>query len=80
MASENFIEVFDSYQQMEAALGEKPILSKLALISKERPDGTYKHRLIVDLLRSEANAHISHGERIVLPQVGDAVKDALKTP
>ena len=78
LASENFIEVFDSYQQMEAALGEKPILSKLALISKERPDGTYKHRLIVDLLRSEVNAHISQGERIVLPRVGDAVKDALK--
>ncbi len=78
LSREQFIERFDSYDEMAAALGETPILSKLALISKERPDGSYKHRLIVDLLRSLINAHMPQGERIILPRIGDAVEDALR--
>ena len=52
------------------------ILSKLALISKPRPDGTTKHRLIWDPLRSEVNSTVRLGERIVVPRIQDAVDDA----
>ena len=40
------------------------------------PDGTVKHRLIWDLLRSEVNATVLLPERIVLRRIQDAVEDA----
>ena len=52
------------------------VLTKLALISKEKADGSFKHRLIWDLLRSEVNSSVLLPERIVLPRVQDAVDDA----
>ena len=52
-------------------------LNRLGLISKTRPDGTVKHRLIWDLRRSEVNSLVRQGERIVLPRLLDAVSDAL---
>ena len=39
-------------------------------------DGTPKHRLIWDLIRSDVNAAVALLERIVLPRVQDAVDDA----
>ena len=56
--------------------GQTPILTKLALISKQKEDGTWKHRLIWDLLRSEVNDSVVCPERIVLPRIQDAVDDA----
>ena len=53
------------------------VLSKLALITKFRPDGTRKDRLIWDLRRSEVNEAATLGERLVLPRLQDAVEDAL---
>ena len=72
-----YVDVFDTIEPMTTSLGETPVLSKLALISTQRSDSTWKHRLILDLLRSDVNAHISQGERIILPRVGGAVSDAL---
>ena len=68
---------FDSEAELAEFLGvETVVLSKLALISKPRPDGTTKHRLIWDLRRSDVNATVQLGERIVLPRIQDAVDDA----
>ena len=53
------------------------VLNKLALISRMRSDGTMKHRLIWDLLRSGVNELIAPGERIILPRLNDLVDDVL---
>ena len=41
-------------------------MSKLAAITKERPDGTIKLRLIVDMRRSGLNGRVVLNERIVV--------------
>eukprot|EP00969_Alexandrium_andersonii_P030259 1319817-Alexandrium_andersonii.AAC.1 len=63
---------FPSSEALSRALGtsEFPI-NRLALITKARPDGTLKHRLIWDLRRSNVNALVRQGERIVLPRLLD---------
>ncbi|MFM7985557.1 MAG: hypothetical protein ACKPKO_40215 [Candidatus Fonsibacter sp.] len=43
------------------------------MISKSKPDGTVKHRLVWDLRRSGVNSLIRLGERIVLPRVQDLI-------
>ena len=48
-------------------------VSKLALLVKEKDDGSVKRRIIVDLLRSGGNARCRVPERIVLPRVVDVV-------
>ena len=55
---------------------EEVVLSKLGLITKLKPDGKKKHRLIWDLLRSDVNSTVDLRERIVLPRIQDAVDDA----
>ena len=52
------------------------VLTKLALISKVKTDGTTKHWLIWDLLRSNVISTVVSTERIVLPRIQDAVDDA----
>ena len=52
-------------------------ISKLALILKEKEDGSIKRRIIIDLLRSGGNSRCKIRERIVLPRVQD-VMDSLK--
>ena len=47
--------------------------SKLALILKEKPDGTTKRRLILDMKRSGGNDRAYIPERIVLPRLADVV-------
>ena len=51
------------------------VLNRLVLITKARGDGTTKHRLVWDLLRSGVNALVRQGERIVLPRVSDVIDD-----
>ena len=48
-------------------------VSKLALLVKEKDDGSVKRRIIIDLLRSGGNARCRIPERIVLPRVVDVV-------
>ena len=68
---------FTSYEQLCSHLGvDKVVLTKVGLISKEKSDGSFKHRLIWDLLRSEVNDTVHLDERIVLPRLQDAVDDA----
>ena len=47
--------------------------SKLALILKEKPDGSTKRRLILDMKRSGGNDRAIIPERIVLPRLADVV-------
>ena len=70
---------FDTMDELCDYLGvDDVILTKLALISKQKPDKSWKHRLIWDLLRSDVNAAVELKERIVLPRIQDAVEDALE--
>lgn len=48
-------------------------ISKLALILKQKDDGSVKSRIIMDLRRSGGNARCRVPERIVLPRVSDVV-------
>ena len=57
--------------------GERPVVSKGALISKMK-DGVLKHRLILDCRISGANAATTKWERIVLPKGWDIVRDAMR--
>jgi hypothetical protein len=66
-----------SWGSLTSALSSKDItLNKLALLSKVKPNGDIKHRLVWDLLRSTVNSVVQQGERVVLPRVSDLVKDA----
>ena len=49
----------------------KLILSPLGTLSKFKPDGSLKHRIIQDLRRGGANLLASMFERIVLPRPTD---------
>ena len=49
-------------------------ISKLALIVKERPDGSKKRRLIIDLRRSGGNSKAKLEEKLVLPRSVDIVQ------
>ena len=48
-------------------------VSKMALLLKQKPDGSTKRRIILDMRRSKGNSRASIPERIVLPRVVDVV-------
>ena len=74
-----FCYIFSSMEELVEFAGTDEItLQKLALVSKLRPDGTYKHRLVWDYLRSGTNAYIQLSERIVLPRIQDAAWSAVE--
>jgi len=61
-----------------AALGVPGVaVSRLGLISKSKPRGSTKHRLVWDLRRSLVNTVAHQGQRIVLARLSDAVADTL---
>ena len=49
-------------------------VSKLALTTKEKGDGSIKRRIIIDLLRSGGNARARVPERLVLPRCTDMIE------
>ncbi|CAL1167184.1 unnamed protein product [Cladocopium goreaui] len=55
---------------------DKGTVSRLALILKEKPDGSMKRRVVVDLLRSGGNSRTTTPERIVLPRIVDVTRMA----
>ena len=74
-----FCHLYDNFADLRKFVGSDDItLQKLALISKARADGTLKHRLVWDFLRSGTNGHIRLSERIVLPHIQDAARAAVK--
>ena len=51
-------------------------VSRLALIVKDKPDGSRKRRVIVDMRRSGGNDRATCPERIVLPRIADVTSMA----
>ena len=52
--------------------------TKIAAIVKDKPDGSTKTRLVVDMRRSGVNGLVTIHERIALPRAVDVVQDALE--
>ena len=52
---------------------KKGTCSRMALLLKEKPDGTTKRRIILDMRRSGGNSRARVEERIVLPRLSDVV-------
>jgi hypothetical protein len=67
---------YDEWKDVLAEFGDA-LVSKLACIIKVREDGTKKVRNVLDLRRSGYNEHVNLEERIVLPRLGDLIKDAV---
>ena len=69
----------DSYpsvsQAREGVRSDLIVLNRLGLISKQRVDGTLKHRLVWDLQRSGVNGLVRQGELIILPRISDVLND-----
>ena len=75
---QNWLQEFSSLADLRAFVGGEPILNKFACISKERPDGTMKHRIIMDSRRSGVTAASKKMYRAVLPRHTDMVHDILE--
>ena len=56
-----------------ASVGAGAALTKLGCIQKEKPDGSIKTRLIVDMRRSGINGKMTIRQRVVLPRVTEVV-------
>ena len=76
IAAKGFIETFSTWDDV-IARWPKAIASKVALLLKERDDGSTKIRAIIDLRRSGGNAEVVLPERVVLPRLSDLVNSAL---
>ncbi len=63
---------------LEACVGSGATVSKFVVVSKRRPDGTTKYRLILDLKASGISARTRKTHRVVLPRVADVVRDSLR--
>ena len=68
--AKGFIESFGTWGQV-LARWPGAIASKVALLVKERDDGTMKVRMIIDLRRSGGNGNVNLTERVVLPRLSD---------
>eukprot|EP00971_Amphidinium_carterae_P047200 929608-Amphidinium_carterae.1 len=79
MVARGWAEVYDSVEEMRRRHGSEVdiVLNRLGLISKVKPDGRTKHRLVWDLRRSRVNSRLRQGQRVVLPRLRDIVDDFL---
>ena len=68
------LEAFDSIEEVQNYLGQKPVLSKVGVLTKVVGDKV-KKRVIVDSHRSGVSDSTTTPERSVLPRVLDAVDD-----
>lgn len=71
--------VVDTWEEVEALVGEGAKLTKLACIVKQKENGELKYRLVVDCLRSGVNGLSTVHERVILPKVTEAVA-SIQTP
>ena len=67
---------YDDWAHLRQELGDV-IVSKVALLLKQRADGTWKLRVIIDMLRSWVNSPVRLQERLILPRLMDVVSDLL---
>ena len=68
------MEAFYSIEELQNYLGEKPVLSKVGVLTKVIGD-KLKKRVIVDSHRSGVSGSTTKPERSVLPRVMDTVDD-----
>ncbi len=61
-----------SWSDVERDYG-KGTCSRMALLLKEKPDGSTKRRIILDMKRSGGNSRAVVKERIILPRLNDVV-------
>ena len=80
-----YIRRHGSWSELDAA-HHGVVVSELAALIKERPDGTTLLRLTVDMLRAPVNEFVTQSKRIVLPRLSDVrdlvslLSEALHTP
>ena len=67
--------LFENLPEAEDWLGSRVIISPLGDVVKQKPDGSTKHRLIMDLRASEVNRASQVQERQVLPRFVDHARD-----
>ena len=65
---DGFGELFVDRAAAEAALGGTVFPAPLGTVSKAKPDGSWKHRLIQDLRANHVNSAVALPERLVLPR------------
>ena len=75
LVDQGFALLFNSASDAEAWLGTPPVPSPLGDVTKIKPDGTIKHRLIQDLRASAVNNASCVGERQALPRFADHGQD-----
>jgi hypothetical protein len=73
--NEGFGMLFEDQAAAERYLGGRAHPAPLGNISKTKPGGEVKHRLIQDLLRNSVNSAVKLTERQVLPRPLDHAKD-----
>ena len=79
---QGYIKEFDTYHDLQAYVGARPVLSKLGCVKKTKfnPDtATYitKNRIILDCKQSQVSKAAARTHKSVLPRVSDAVQSAL---
>ena len=70
-----FARICANIDEAEAWLGKRPLVSPLGNVSKSKPDGTMKQRLIQDFRVSLVNLASVVSERQVLPRFSDHAAD-----
>ena len=70
-----FLELYEDQQEAEEFMGKGLVPSPLGDVTKVKPDGSVKHRLITDLKASLVNACIEYMERQVLPRFFNHARD-----
>ena len=76
---EGFGELFLTATEAERQLGASVFPAPMGTISKQKEDGSYKHRVVQDQRRNGVNAAVKLPERQVLPRVVDHGKDLALT-
>ena len=77
LVDKGFVDCYGSLEEVISALGgDKPTLSKLALITTLK-EGVLNHRLILDCRVSGVNDHSRKTERVLLPSAWDIIHDTL---
>ena len=76
LAERGFVAVYPNWAAVRARFGQV-VVSKMAAIVKEKPDGSTKLRIIIDMRSSQVNSCVRLHERIVPPRILDLVSDAL---
>ena len=75
--NKGFCTILESMEEAELHIGKRPVLNKLGVIVKEKPNSR-KARIIWDLRESSVNKLCHQAERIILPKLSDVTHDALE--